>query len=191
MIKINLIPRKKKAVFIGRDLSIGLVFLVTLLGIGIFLSIQFKAKITNLEIQINTVKQEIESSKVKVDEINKLKQDKKKLEKKLNLIKDMKSRQKGPANLLSAISRIIPEEVWLTSLSTKGYQLILEGMSLTANSIAHFMKNLESTTELNQIELDKITQTTIVDKKIKKFKITCTIAGLKPKQSKKKKKGKS
>ena len=191
MIKINLVPRKKKTVFIGRDLSIGLVFLVILLGIGIFLTIQFKSKITNLEIQINTVKQEIESSKVKVDEINKLKQDKKKLEKKLNLIKDMKSRQKGPANLLSAISRIIPEEVWLTSLSTKGYQLILEGMSLTANSIAHFMKNLESTTELNQIELDKITQTTIVDKKIKKFKITCTIAGLKPKQSKKKKKGKS
>ena len=191
MIKINLVPRKKKTVFIGRDLSIGLVFLVILLGIGIFLYIQFKSKITNLEIQINTVKQEIESSKVKVDEINKLKQDKKKLEKKLNLIKDMKSRQKGPANLLSAISRIIPEEVWLTSLSTKGYQLILEGMSLTANSIAHFMKNLESATELNQIELDKITQTTIVDKKIKKFKITCTIAGLKPKQAKKKKKGKS
>ena len=191
MIKINLLPRKKKAVTIGQDLSIAIISLIVLLGVGIFFYAQCTSKISNLQNQITSTKVQIENSKIEVEKINKLKKDKKKLEKKLDLIKDMKSRQKGPSNLLNDIAKIIPENVWLTSLSSKGPQLSLEGMSLTANTIAHFMKKLESAADLQQIELDKITQTTVADKKVKKFKITCNIKGLKPKQPKNKKKGKS
>jgi len=191
LIKINLLPKKKKAVTIGRDMSIGIISLIVLLGLGIFFYAQCTSKISSLQNQITTTKVQIENSKIEVEKINNLKKDKKKLEKKLDLIKDMKSRQKGPSNLLNDIAKIIPENVWLTSLSSKGPQLSLEGMSLTANTIAHFMKKLESAADLEQIELDKITQTTVADKKIKKFKITCNIKRLKPKQPKNKKKGKS
>ena len=191
MIKINLLPRKKKAVTIGPDLSIAIICLIVLLGVGIFVRVQCKSKISTLQEQITSTKLQIENSKIEVEKINNLKKDKKKLQQKLDLIKDMKCRQKGPSKLLNEIAKIIPENVWLTSLSSNGPQLSLEGMSLTANTIAHFMKTLESTADLQQIELDKITQTTVADRKVKKFKITCNIKGRKPKQPKDKKKGQS
>ena len=158
---------------------------------GVFFYAQGKSKICKLQDQINATKIQIQNSEIKVEKINNLKKSKKNLEKKLNLIKEMKSRQKGPSNLLNDIAQIIPENVWLTSLSAKGSKLGLEGISLTANNIAHFMKKLEGFADLEQIELDKITQTNVADKKVKTFKINCTMRGLKPKQSQQKKKRKS
>ena len=97
------------------------------------------------------------------------------MEKKLGLIKELKSKQKGPAPLLNQISLIIPDEIWLSSLSTKGDQLTLEGRSLTANNVADFMKNLENTRALTQIELDKTEQESVADKKVQKFKVICAV----------------
>ncbi len=134
---------------------------------------------------IKTTKEKIENSKIEVKKINKLKKDKKELEQKLSIIKDMKLKQTGPAPLLNTIANVIPEKIWLTSLSSQDNRIILEGMSLTANSIAYFMKNLENTSYFSNIELDNITQTIISTKKIKKFKITCNSVAHHEKKEKK------
>ena len=177
MIKINLLAKRKKTFSASRDLTIGIVFLMMLLVAGIFWYYQLTSKIRNTQSQISETKRQIETTQVKVKKLDKLKEEKKELEKKLGLIKDLKSRQKGPAQLLNQISLIIPDAIWLSSLVTKGNQLSLEGMSLTANNVADFMKNLEKTNALTQIELDKTEQESIADKKIQKFKVTCVVKG--------------
>lgn len=175
MIKINLLPRKKKSNAPGREFIIGCACIFLVLSVSLFFYVQFKFKIKALTGQIAETKRQIENSKVKVEQINQLKKDKESLERKLNLIKDMKSKQKGPASILNDIASYIPEKVWLTSLSSKTDEVSLEGMSLTENSIAHFMENLEGKAKLFNIELDKIIQTASDDKKVKKFKITASI----------------
>lgn len=175
MIRINLLPQKKKAVPIGRDLIVAGILMVLLLATGLILYFQIKTKVTALQDQICETKRQIESSKVKIAEIDKLKKDKKDLEQKLNLIKEIKTKQRKSVSILEYIAQYLPEKVWLTSLSVKGQQVDVEGMSLTANCVAIFMKNLESTAKFLQVELDKITQSTSADKKIKSFKINCQL----------------
>lgn len=177
MIKINLLVKRKKAFFASRELVIGITFLMMLLTAGIFWYYQLNSKIKNMQSQISETKREIETAQVKIKKIDKLKEEKKELEKELGLIKDLKSKQKGPAPLLNQISLIIPDEIWLSSISTKGNQLALEGRSLTANNVADFMKGLENTKSLTQIELDKTEQESMADKKVQKFKVTCLVKG--------------
>ncbi len=177
MIKINLLAKRKKTFSASRELVIGTGFLIMLLAAGIFWYYQLNSKIENLQSQISETKRQIETAQDKVKKIDKLKEEKKELDKKLALIKDLKSKQKGPAPLLNQISLIIPDAIWLSSLSTKGNQLALEGMSLTANNVADFMKSLENTNVLTQIELDKTEQESMADKKVQKFKVTCVVKG--------------
>ena len=185
MIKINLLSRKRKTVFIGQDLIIGLIFIILLFGAAIFVSGRFKSRVGNLQSQLTEIKKQIASSKITINEIDKLKKDKKDLEQKLELIADMKAKQRGPITILQSISQSIPEKVWLVSLISKGDRITMEGMSLTANSIAQFMKNLESTAMLSQIELDRVSQSTRDKQKVKQFKITCNFTQSEPKQGEK------
>lgn len=177
MIRINLLPkRKKKSLVIGRELMSGAIFLLLLFGAVALWYYQLNFKIENLQRQISETKRQIETSNIQIDKIKKLKEEKKEVERKLNIIKELKSRQKGPAPLLNQLSLIIPDEIWLSSLSSKGSQLSLEGMSLTANNVADFMKSLENTGLLRQIELDKTEQQAIADnKKVQSFKIICNL----------------
>jgi len=177
LIKINLLAKRKKAFSASRELVIGTVFLILLFAAGIFWYYQLNSKIENMQSQISETKRQIETAQVKVKKIDTLKEEKKELEKKLNLIKELKSRQQGPASLLNKISLVIPDEIWLSSLSEKGSQLALEGRSLTTNNVADFMKNLEKTKALSQIELDGTEQESLADKKVQKFKVTCVITG--------------
>jgi len=177
LIRINLLPkRKKKSLVIGRELMSGAIFLLLLFGAVALWYYQLNFKIENLQRQISETKRQIETSNIQIDKIKKLKEEKKEVERKLNIIKELKSRQKGPAPLLNQLSLIIPDEIWLSSLSSKGSQLSLEGMSLTANNVADFMKSLENTGLLRQIELDKTEQQAIADnKKVQSFKIICNL----------------
>ncbi|MCL6584489.1 MAG: PilN domain-containing protein [bacterium] len=177
MIRINLLPkRKKKSLSIGKELTSGVIFLLLLFGAVALWYHQLNFKIENLQRQISETKRQIETSNIQIDKIKKLKEEKKEVERKLNIIKELKSRQKGPAPLLNQLSLIIPDEIWLSSLSSKGSQLSLEGMSLTANNVADFMKSLENTGLLRQIELDKTEQRAIADnKKVQNFKIICNL----------------
>ena len=164
MIKINLLAKRKKTFSASRELVIGITCLMVLFVAGIFWYYQLTSDISNFQSQISEAKQQLETAQVKVKKIDKLKEEKQELEKKMGLIKELKSKQKGPATLLNQISLIIPDEIWLSSLSTKGDQLTLEGMSLTANNVANFMKSLENTRALTQIELDKTEQESMADK---------------------------
>ncbi|MGA1874003.1 MAG: PilN domain-containing protein [bacterium] len=164
---------------------VGIIFIILLFGAGIFASGRCKSRVSNLQRQLTEIKKQIDSSKVTISEIDKLKKDKKDLEQKLGLIADMKAKQKGPITILQGISQSIPEKVWLTSLISRSNQITMEGMSLTATSIAQFMKNLESIAMLSQIELDRVSQAASDKQKIKQFKITCHLTQSVPDQGQK------
>ncbi|MEW5802759.1 MAG: PilN domain-containing protein [bacterium] len=175
MIKINLLAKSKKNLSAGRELIIGIACLAVLFGVGSFWYYELACSIKGIQRQIDETKRQLETSHAKVKKINELKEEKKDLEKKLSLIRDLKSKQKGPAPILNQISLVIPDEIWLSSLSTRGKQMTMEGRSLTANNVAEFMKCLESSRSLSQIELGQTELESMGDKKVQKFKITCNL----------------
>ena len=94
MIRINLLPRKGKPVLIGKELGLGIISLILIIGAGIFLYFRFNLRIKDLQQQIKEIEQRLQTTRIKVAQIKKLKKDKKELENRLNLIKEMKAKQK-------------------------------------------------------------------------------------------------
>ncbi|MCK7509133.1 MAG: PilN domain-containing protein [Desulfobacterales bacterium] len=70
---------------------------------------------------------EIKRLTVEAGEIEKFKQQKQELERKLDVIQDLNAKKTGPVEVLDELSLIIPEKAWLTSLSNKGDNMVLEG----------------------------------------------------------------
>jgi type IV pilus assembly protein PilN len=173
MVKINLLPirleLRKKA----------LVEHVVLLALCIFLVLIFEwfAQITitsqrdSLIREVAATKVEIKKLTVEAGEIEKFKQQKQELEKKLDVIQDLNAKKTGPVEVLDELSMIIPDKAWLTSLSNKGDSIVLEGQALDNPTIATFMKQLQSSKHFDNVTLVLSQQ----EGGRQKFSITCKI----------------
>ncbi|HVN72584.1 MAG TPA: PilN domain-containing protein [Desulfomonilia bacterium] len=173
MVKINLLPirleLRKKA----------LVEHVVLLALCIFIVLIFEwfvqATITSqrdsLIREVATTKMEIKKLTAEAGEIEKFKQQKQELEKKLDVIQDLNAKKTGPVEILDELSMIIPEKAWLTSLSNKGDSMVLEGQAMDNTTIATFMKQLQGSKHFDNVTLVLSQQ----EGGRQKFSITCKI----------------
>jgi len=91
---------------------------------------------------------ELEAEKKRLEPILKKKADlqreKELLDRKINIIKELKSKQRFPVQLLDELSRNMPEYVWLTSVSEDNLLLRISGSALNANKVADFVDSLQS-----------------------------------------------
>jgi type IV pilus assembly protein PilN len=173
MVKINLLPirleLRKKA----------LVEHVIFLALCVFLILIFEwfvqATITSqrdsLIREIATTKVEIKKLTAEAGEIEKFKQQKQELEKKLDVIQNLNAKKTGPVEILDELSVIIPDKAWLTSLTNKGDSMVLEGQALDNTTIAAFMKQLQNSKHFDNVTLVLSQQ----EGGRQKFSITCKI----------------
>jgi type IV pilus assembly protein PilN len=173
MVKINLLPirseLRKKA----------LIEHVSLLGLCIvlifILSWFVQASITNkrdmLQQEMTNTKLEIARLTVQAGEIEKFKQQKKELERKLDIIKDLNAKKTGPVAILDQLSLLIPEKAWITSLNNSGTSITLDGKAIDNPTIATFMKSLQASPYFQAVEL-VLTQRDGINHK---FTIKCQI----------------
>lgn len=93
-------------------------------------------------------------------------------EKKINLIKLLKSEQKTPVTIMDGLSENIPPWVWLTQ-STYGDNLIqIKGRALSNSSIADFISHLEKDPLFEDVNLIATIQRNIKNNKIHEFSLT-------------------
>jgi len=64
------------------------------------------------------------------------------LERKVNLITDLKRKQAVPVHILDQISRNLPDFLWLDSMSESGDTLTIRGKATNYNAVANFYNNL-------------------------------------------------
>ena len=64
------------------------------------------------------------------------------LQQRVTLIETLRRGQSSPVHVLDAISRSVPEMLWLTQLNQNGPDLTIEGRCLTLTSISDFVDNL-------------------------------------------------
>lgn len=177
MIKINLLlARKEKKKFgLGKEfvvLILSVVLLLVLLGV-----IQWwlgKEK-GNIQVQISQTKREIDRYKSLTTEVNKHKEEQKKLQDKLNIINSLKKEKASPAKILDELSIDKPEKLQLESLKKTGPKLGIEGIALDDETIVNFMTNLRKSKLFKNVDLvvsEQIEQNKI---KLKKFILTCEI----------------
>jgi len=82
------------------------------------------------------------------------------LEKRIELIKQLKQNQRGPVQLMDRISQDLPDLVWLDKMTVSGGLVSIDGRGLNPNAIANFVENVKNDPMFEEPDLSNLTQMT-------------------------------
>lgn len=177
MIRINLLKaeakapsaeqvrKEKKAMNPSLLFGLGLIIVV---GIA-FLQLRSVSKEKGLLTAAEDEKAKLQDVLTK---LTKVEEQKKVIEKKINLISELKNYQQVAVRIMDEISQLVPGWVWLDEIVYDNKSLQIKGKALSNSVIAEFISNLEKSTSFRNINLISSIQRTIGDSRISEFSMT-------------------
>ncbi len=105
-------------------------------------------------------------------EVSELEKNKKTLREKLHTIATLMAKQHGPVRILDDLNQSIPEKAWLSSVSEKSGELVVQGVALDNETIALFMHDLEKSPYFGMVDLNHSTKQKVKNVNLKKFSVT-------------------
>ncbi len=177
MIKINLLPvratRKKEAT--QRHLIFFGIGLVLVLLVCVVMYVTKRGEIARLQSDNQDLQEEIDNLKLIIPEVEELEKTKQALEKKKQIISQLRASKMGPVHMLDALATRIPEKLWLTELHQDGNKVKLTGLAINNEVIANFMTDLEQSPYFSNVYLVTI-KAESKKSSLKQFEITLTSA---------------
>ena len=79
------------------------------------------------------------------------------LQKRIDLINQLKQNQKGPVRVMDRISQDLPDLVWLDHMTLAGPNVSLNGRGLNPNAIANFIDNIKNDPMFEEPEVGSVT----------------------------------
>lgn len=198
MIKINLTPNSSASVvssasaFAGGGVDFGaddnqikrqalVKFFVVLLPVIALYAYEY-VTIPDLEQQLRSkrnllreLKATNDKAKGAVDEIEKFKKDKDRLQLQIDTLEGLASDRLKEVKILDAIQKDIPERVWLTRVETKGDQMTIKGFSTADVETTNFMESLSKSIHLKDVRLVRSVEQQTDGSVYKVFDIAVTI----------------
>jgi len=178
MIRINLLPfraaRKKENV--RRQISVYLLSSLVLFLCSFAFHFALSKKITKLNAKVTSTKNELKKYNEINKEIAKIKKQLDVLDKKLNVVKTIELNRREPVKLLDTMTRMVIEKrMWLTGLNVKGNSVNLKGVAVDNETVADFMRRLESSILFPVVDLKTLKKQVIGKEKasFKSFEINC------------------
>jgi len=153
MIRINLIsqarekPRRRvpaaSLVGSGQKITVACTLILVLAALGVgwwYWSLRKEAaKLTD---DIAAAETETKRLQALIVQVRQFETRKAQLEQRVTLIETLRRGQSSPVHVLDAISRSVPDMLWLTQLDQKGADLVIEGRCMNLTSISDFVDNL-------------------------------------------------
>jgi len=187
MIRINLLPyraSKKKETANQQIIIMVATILIVLAAVGVIYYVTL-GKISTTKQEIERSEGELANLKKKVGEIDKLKKLQADVQKKLDILNQLRKEKTGPTNRLARMSDIVPDKLWLTKYQESGLKVSVSGLAYNEELIAEFMRRIESSQEFGNVELQVSEQQEISGVKLKKFDLSFGIkvnAAVEPKK---------
>lgn len=156
MMEINLLPHReaRRAADLRETVALLCLGLLVILS-GIFLTHQsVKSDLATAQASVSQLEADIERYKPQQVLVEGFKKQKKQLQDKLDIIASLDQARSGPVRILDELSSHVPERLWLTSISTKGKGIKLEGQSLDTGVVADFLRELNSSPFFSNVDLD-------------------------------------
>lgn len=91
------------------------------------------------------------------------------LERKINLITDLKKKQSVPVHILDQISRNLADFLWLESMSVAGSKITISGKATTYTAVSNFYNNLNASGWFDEVVMGKASEV----KEGVSFSLTC------------------
>jgi type IV pilus assembly protein PilN len=88
-------------------------------------------------------------------EVEKFEKVQKDLETKIKVINDLKNAQTGPVRVMDAVSRALPELLWLDGMQVSANLIKLNGRAFNYAAISNFIENLDAVPEFKEPQLGR------------------------------------
>lgn len=141
-------------------LALGLMIVAAVLSGGWWLLKQ--RALADKDEQVRTRKADADRLESIIKDVANYQQQKDNLQKRIDLINQLKQNQKGPVHIMDQISRDLPDLVWLDSLSIDAAKVTLAGRGLNPNAIANFVANIKADPYFDEPNVGDITQASAV-----------------------------
>lgn len=155
MIRINLIsqgrekPRRQAAgplVGSGQKITVACTLILAIAALGVgwwYWSLRKEA--TKLATDITAAEAETARLQALIVQVRQFEERKAQLQQRVSLIEELRRGQSSPVHVLDAISRSVPDLLWLTDLDQKGAEMTIHGRCMAMTSISDFVDNLGRT----------------------------------------------
>lgn len=160
MIRINLLPIKEAQRAIGRrqQLSVALLSISVALLVMVIPYVLQGRHMAELDREIADLTAEIERYNAQTREVHDLEKKRVELQAKLKVIDDLKQKRVGPVRMLEDLSTATPQKLWLVNFSETNGQATVTGMALDNQTIASFMRALQSSPYFYDVDLVETSQ---------------------------------
>jgi type IV pilus assembly protein PilN len=181
MIKINLLPTKRKPPKKLTELQQQLVFGVLLLAVTVggmaFFWMKWTTRAAELQGKVNTAIATAADQKKKLEKVANVEEDRKKVLEKISVIEQLKKNQSGPVKLLDKVSRALPKGLNLTSLTESASQVNVEGTAFSNNEVVRFVDNLKSDRFFSDVLLSESRQAKVDSVDVYQYKLQFKFKG--------------
>lgn len=174
MIKINLVregravrgagaaPAAAAAIGPAGGPNLNSILMFGLLALGLVLAggYWFLNKRTLANRQEQQAARQAEADKLQsiIDEVEAFQRRKDNLQKRIDLINQLKLNQKGPVRIMDRISQDLPDLVWLDRMNVDAARISLNGRGLNPNAIANFVENIKNDPYFEEPEVGNVTE---------------------------------
>jgi type IV pilus assembly protein PilN len=177
MIRINLLPlrAKKRKVTVRHFVLAYLATIATSLSIIGGVALYQETKIHSLNNQLAQVKAEVEQYAKYEQLLQEVTKKKQIIDKKLEIIRDLQRDRDTIARLMALISaEVPPEKIWLERVVQTANSMTLDGVAVSNEAVAEFMRNLESSPYVvrGTVNLTHSRQTLMNNMKLREFQLT-------------------
>lgn len=133
--------------------------------------ILLKSNVSNLKSEYEKNQTQIAEFKKKIDEVKKYETLNRAIQQKSNLIGTLKKNQSVPARLLDDISKLLPDGVWLTSITYNNQQVVIEGIGFTNIDVVAFIENLKKSASYTDVYLEESKQGLVEKVEVYNYKL--------------------
>jgi len=177
MIQVNLLPirSKKKKENVRQLISIYLLCVVLALAIMGYLWNSSRGRIVVLERRNSQLQQEVAQYAKYEQLLTDLTKNKEIINKKIDIIKDLQRDRDMIPRMLALVSVELPaDKMWFEKFNLSANGITLDGVALSNEAIAEFMRNLESSPyiEKGSVNLTHSRQVSMSDMKLREFQVT-------------------
>jgi len=176
MIRINLLPFRaaRQKELVQRQIT-AFIFGLVLVTVALYLvGGVWTKKISRLKTEIAGIQQELTRQTAAAKEVDRIKKDLDALEKKTQVINNLKKSRREPVEMLDAMTGLVVENrMWFTSFSDSDKTVKIQGIALDNKTVSDFMRRLENSGFFSNVNLDNTKQQTFNSLSLKSFEITC------------------
>ncbi len=134
------------------------VFMVLLIAVLAAAFILQKRMINQERDRLQTAQAEKKKLEYVIAKLDELEKQKAVFQRKIGLINQLRAMQDSAVTIMDELSKMLPDWVWLTELTSQGQMIQIKGNALSNNLIADYIYNLEGSPHFTNVNLISSTQ---------------------------------